>query len=561
MTTGSPVKMFGAVATPSKIVQHMVFFLLEYWEKFCKSTSKMLNVLDPAVGDGRFLVELNRSFNGKAKENNWEEVLHCYGVDINPQAIESALKNIQAKKGQTDLKINLAEGNALLGFLVAPKGWKKTWSNIKLDNNLVTSHGLEGGDIGKAEPTFHWFKEWPEIVANRGFDIIIGNPPYGITYSSEEKKLYRKLYEAIDPEIESYILFIERSIHLLREGGLLGFVIPSNLLTNFRYKNIRQFLLDNAKILKIIILDQKIFPGFHVETCILFLQRISIQKERAGHKIQYERVKDAVNPFLHPIQGQIDIQKRILENSNLLLIPSPSIQIKGILNKMEEKSIPLGEMVLISRGIELGFNSPHTSKMKIDLDSVPLIAGRGIRKFRINKNFRFIQFNHNKISIFKDYNQYLEPKLMLRRIGHDLVAAFDSDKLFCVCDVYMIRLKSNQSSSELIYLEALINSPLMSFYLKQRFTSVKKIFPKIPIKYLKNLPIQIPLDVTKITKLVDTLHNLPWDIEDASSHQLNLLNNLNQEIYSVYDITRHEQDIIQKSSNYNLFEKIEIKGE
>ncbi len=557
MTTGSPIKMLGAVATPSKIVRHMVYVLIEYWGKFREPKSKELYVLDPAVGDGRFLIDFSRKFNEQAKEKDWEVVLRCYGVDINPQAIEAASKNIQAKKGQTELTINLAEGNALLGFISAPKGWKKTWSNIKLTNNLMTSLRLEEGDIGKVYHTFHLFIEWPEIEANGGFDIIIGNPPYGISYSSEEKKLYRELYEAIDPEIESYILFIERSIHLLREGGLIGFVIPSNLLTNFRYKNIRKFLLDNVKILKIIILDQKIFPGFHVETCILFLQRISLQKERLGHKIQYERVIDAVNPFLHPLQGQIDIQKRILENSNLLLVPSQSIKIKEILNKMEKESIPLGEMVLISRGIELGFNSPYTSKMKIGVDSVPLIAGRSIRKFRIDEKNRFIRFNHDNRSIFKDYNQYLESKLMLRRIGHDLIAAFDPDKLFCVCDVYMIRLKSDRSSSELIYLEALINSPLMSFYLKRRFTSVKQIFPKIPIKYLKNLPIQIPLDLTKIIKLVDTLHNLPWNIEEASSHQVKLLSDLNQEIYSVYDITKQEQDIIQKSFNYNLFEKIE----
>lgn len=138
---------------------------------------------------------------------------------------------------------------------------------------------------------------------------------------------------------------------------------------------------------------------------------------------------------------------------------------------------------------------------------------------------------------------------MVRRIGHNLMAVFDKEKHFCVCDVYIIRLKSFQSDSEYFYLEALLNSAVMSFYFKNHFTTLKKIFPKIPIKYLKEIPVKLPLNSSRIISIVNELHGLPWDIHDANSYQLNLFDDLNREIFEIYGINRQEQSLIIRSLN------------
>lgn len=551
MVNTDSVSKLGAVPTPPQIIRYIVHTLLEYWEEFRETAQKdkNLNILDPAVGDGRFLIEFAENFHKRINKTDWEETLQCYGLDINPASVNSAYSNFEERENLKLTNISLKVGNALLGCISAPKEWNTSWSKEKLYRSIISNHDLTEKNSQRIKPLFHWFLEWPGAISNNGFDIILGNPPYGVCFSHEEKILFRKLYQAYDPEIESYIIFIERSIQLLRDKGLLGMIIPSNLLSNYHYQNIRQFLLRNVKILKISNFDGQIFPGFHVETCVLFLQRNIHQNERDNHEIQFKRFKNTLNPPYLPLIRHSVIQKEIWNNPYELLVPTPNTRIKMILEKIQRNSTPLGEIVQISRGIELGFTSPLTSDNKLDSEYVPLIAGRSIRKFRLDRNIRYIRFDRNNKSIFKDLNQYLQPKLMLRRIGHELIAVYDPKQHFCVCDVYILILKPDRPTSELIYLEALLNSRLMSFYLMQRFTSVKTIFPKIPIRFLKDLPIKMPLNLTKIQNNVQNLHNIPWDIREARSDQLKRLNDINLEIFRRYGIDTQEQEIIHNSFN------------
>ncbi|MFX1285984.1 MAG: Eco57I restriction-modification methylase domain-containing protein [Promethearchaeota archaeon] len=548
MVASSVTRELGAIPTPQKIVSFIVLLLLKYWEDLGepKSSIKNLNILDPAAGDGRFLMKFAYRFKEFSKSKGYNIDLHCHGLDINPKVIKLANDNILKVK-DLSAEMSLKVGNTLLGYIAAPKGWDKTWSRNQLNSSFIINNHIEGIKILEDHNPFHWFVEWPKVSNHKGYDIILGNPPYGINFLDEEKLIYRNLYRAIDPEVESYILFIERSIQLLREGGIIGFIIPSNLVSNFRYQKIRQYLLDTTKILRIVHLDNRIFPGFHVETCILVLQRNSFQKEREKNEIHIERINTTLDPPIHPIKKHIVIQQKIKENLYNLLLPQPDEDIVLILEKIQENSIPLWKFTLISRGIEVGFHSAHTSNIKKDANFVPLIAGRSIKKFRLDKNIRYIRFDKHNKSIFKDYNLYLKPKLLLRRIGHELIAIFDPNQHFCVCDVYMITLRPNRPISDLIFLEALLNSSLMSFYLMQRFTSVKKIFPKIPIKYLKDLPIKIPSSITKIQNLLKNLHSLPWCIQHTDSHRLNFFKELDEEIFRIYSIKKDEQDLI-----YNL---------
>ena len=543
----SEVKL-GAVATPYQITRYIVQTLLDYWQKSRELTQNRKNIciLDPAVGDGRFLLEFAETYKSEINKK-WREILvYCYGLDINSSSIQLAQTNFQKReKKATD--VSLKVGNALLGYTSPPRDWNTTWSKKKLNKTFFLINKVKEDDSREIKHLFHWFLEWPDAILNNGFDIILGNPPYGINFSREEKMLFRKLYRTFDPEIESYILFLERSIGLLRDEGFLGMIIPNNILSNYHYRNIRKFLLQNVKILKIVNFDNQVFPNIHVETCIIFLQRYSRQNERDDNHIQFGRIKNASNLEVLPLTNQFIIQKEIWNKPYQLFLPTPDIEIQRLLEKIQNNSAPLGDIVQISRGIELGFTSPLTRDVKVNSEYVPLIAGRSIKKFRIDDNIRYIKFDGDNKSIFKDKDLYLQPKLLLRRIGHELISAYDPNHHFCVCDVYILTLKPSRPVFELMYLEALLNSKLMSFYLMQRFTSVKTIFPKIPIKFLRELPVKFPVNQTKIQDKIRDLHKKPWNSRENTSEDFKqFLSKIDLEIFRTYEINSQEQKVINE---------------
>ena len=103
-----------------------------------------------------------------------------------------------------------------------------------------------------------------EVVGNLNGVELRGHPKVG-----EEKTYFKQRYQSVDPEVESYILFVERSVELLKERGLLTFLIPHNFATNYRYQEFRNFLFENMAIQKIIMLKDNVFPEVAVETSIL----------------------------------------------------------------------------------------------------------------------------------------------------------------------------------------------------------------------------------------------------------------------------------------------------
>ena len=100
----------------------------------------------------------------------------------------------------------------------AKKGRKLTSlsTNIKCGNSLI-----EDPEIAK-DKAFNWQVEFSEIFEQGGFDIIIGNPPYGAFVSKEEKGFYKSNYKVTEYNYDTYNFFFEKSINILKNNSLLG---------------------------------------------------------------------------------------------------------------------------------------------------------------------------------------------------------------------------------------------------------------------------------------------------------------------------------------------------
>ena len=90
--------------------------------------------------------------------------------------------------------------------------------------------------------------DYLKISSESQYDLIIGNPPYYVMKQNEITKNYKGYYDG-RPNI--FIMFILKSIDLLKENGILSFVLPKNFLNCLYYDKTRKFIANSCTILSI----------------------------------------------------------------------------------------------------------------------------------------------------------------------------------------------------------------------------------------------------------------------------------------------------------------------
>lgn len=121
------------------------------------------------------------------------------------------------------------------------------------------------------------------------FDVIVGNPPYGIPSLSEHysirvgdetKRKYREIYETWYGKYNVYGAFVEKSIKLLRASGQLVFIIPATFMILDEFERLREFLARTGKT-EIIYMGSDVFkPEADVTTVVLKFTKSSTEKNR-----------------------------------------------------------------------------------------------------------------------------------------------------------------------------------------------------------------------------------------------------------------------------------------
>ncbi|HEF9819712.1 TPA: Eco57I restriction-modification methylase domain-containing protein [Campylobacter coli] len=223
---------------------------------------------------------------------------------------------------------------------------KKEYDNIF---NLESNH------------PFEWRFEFPEILDDdgnfKGFDLIIGNPPYIRQEELKELKPHlAKNYKIYKGTSDIYTYFYELGFNVLKENGILSF-ITSNKYTRAGYgEALREFLLKNTYILKYIDLNGiKVFDSATVDTSILCFEK----SKSKDNKFKYLALS---NEILKTCAYNIGLYKDFAEFSqNSLSKESFTFSdenTSALKAKIERIGTPLKEWqgLNIYRGILTGYN-------------------------------------------------------------------------------------------------------------------------------------------------------------------------------------------------------------
>ncbi len=146
-------------------------------------------------------------------------------------------------------------------------------------------------------------------------------------------KPIRTLFEVGKSAGQTEVLFIERCLDLLKDGGRMGIVLPEGVLNSSNLQNAREYFESRAKILLIVSLPQEIFisSGATVKTSLVFLKKFTTEEKAQYKGIKEEAIKDITSKYQNELN---DIEEKL------------SIKGKEVLKRDEKKELQLKQAEL-----------------------------------------------------------------------------------------------------------------------------------------------------------------------------------------------------------------------
>lgn len=232
----------------------------------------------------------------------------------------------------------------------------------------------------------HWELEFTEIFKNyNGFDVVIGNPPYGNLLSNTEINFIKKYYEyGLAKENNNLAaLFIERSFSILNDNGYLSFIIPKSSVYVENWKGLREFLINKTDLLKFI--DN----GQSFENVLLEMVTFISKKSNKEKRDKIETGKLYVGKFQRfSTNENYYLSKRYFTNSKYL-ISINNCYVEDLYNTILNKSIFLGDISIIFRGLSINNKLTNNNENR---DKVPILRGKSIKRYKI-ENHSFVDKN------------------------------------------------------------------------------------------------------------------------------------------------------------------------
>ncbi|EFB7108675.1 class I SAM-dependent DNA methyltransferase [Campylobacter coli] len=473
---------------------------------------------------------------------------------------------------------------------------KKEYDNIF---NLESNH------------PFEWRFEFPEILDDdgnfKGFDLIIGNPPYIRQEELKELKPHlAKNYKVYKGTSDIYTYFYELGFNVLKDrGGVLSY-ITSNKYTRAGYgEALREFLLKNVKFLEYTDLNGiKVFDSATVDTSILCFEK----SKSKDNKFKYLALS---NEILKTCAYDIGLYKDFAEFSqNSLSKESFTFSdenTSALKAKIERIGTPLKEWhgLNIYRGILTGYNEAfiittekrneilanckdeaekeRTAKLirkmlrgrdikrysyewaglwvigtfpslKLDIEQypalkqylsqfLPRIEQSGEKGCRKKTSNKWFETQDN----IAYYEEFEKEKIVYPNMNKEFIAFFDNEFFLLNQKCFILSHQSN-NKKELLYLTALLNSNVNFYYFKQIGAKLGASGYEMSKIFVEKLP--IPKINSKNQKIADELINLADEIlkakeQDKNANTQELENKINSIVYKFYNLTEEEIKIIE----------------
>jgi len=478
-----------------------------------------------------------------------------YGVDIDASAIDIARlrlwlslvvdeDDLDPIETLPNLDYKIVTGNSLINF---PENWKspaaseienlkddffnetneekKKKLKIKIDeliNKRLSSSKTTFGIEIDFDFRLYFSEVWNE---KNGFDIVIGNPPYGAKLSSDEKKYFKIVYADVHMRTpDTFNYFISKGFRLLHDDGIITHIVPNNLFFQSEYEKTRRFLLEKNQFHIGINLGDGVFNTATVPSCIF----LSAKRRNGIEKYFYSDLRNADK---HNIDFTSIFKEEFIKST--LKVPASVFGISEeefeIIQKLRKYSTTIDDIAEeMASGISTGgdkiFRIHKDFAKKNELENQllkPVLVGGEIDKYYIRNTNHLIIYTDRStvISDYKSIKDYLlqfkeklekrseaksglmpwfalnrqrypmlfeEEKIIMRQTSDKIRAAFDSSA-FYVIDSILVFKKIASKPFKYKYILAILNSSVNGFLYRKFTQEGGRTFAQVKPKNVRKL--------------------------------------------------------------------------
>lgn len=393
---------------------------------------------------------------------------HIYGVDLNEESAEITKLSLWLKTAKVDEPLLNLDGN------------------IRVGDSLIDDRTLA------FEKAFRWKTEFSEVLTDDdGFDVVIGNPPWGAELPSESADYITHRYPNSSQDFkDTYKHFIELSIGLLKDGGYLGFVTPSSLLYQPRYTDVRDYI--DQYEWTCVNLGEKIFEGVNLPCCMIMVKkRFSSERRRLFDltAVPRDQLMSILNSRQLAAYAEID---------PVALLEQPDVMSLDQVFLMKDAGVK-------HQRVGVGMASKGKTDLRERLyskdplpDTYPLLTGSDIARYstpdtaslHLRKAYKSI-LKDNEIVYFDPKMMAADPKIVWRQTSDKIRATIVEGKWFAnTVQAGLIR-EDYVERIDLYYMLGVLNSSLYEKLYRQKVLEAGRLFPQVKLTYLKELPFVI----------------------------------------------------------------------
>ncbi len=301
------------------------------------------------------------------------------------------------------------------------------------------------------------------------FDIIVSNPPYMVyglrnaqNYHDDYKKFLRDNFLTAEYKLSMYPLFIERSIKLLKNGGILGIITPDSFLLGKYYSKIRSFILQNTRILEFSMLGFEPFSYVTIgRPTLSFLKRTADSSVIVTADAFPANLIASKNDFLDSDWiSYPNFQNRFDDTPlNRFHLYFNEEDENFIYNWEATSSLKITDIATIHTGIRsrIGQKNIIATESKGKYWKRGIISSSQVLPFHINYKGNWLNLDSKNLWSGGYNKEIIEnPKILIRQTGYNIISSVDTNGYYHLNNVHSLKLRD--SSFNIYALSSILNS-------------------------------------------------------------------------------------------------------